>query len=165
MTWEQFLSHLNEEHSKTTCNKIYIVTKDGDYFVKSGNQIYLNPQLYKDLDSIHKGGFEIYCFDNLSDFLKYYNEQTHEIESLDSDILDKAREEEVNNLENTIMRFHYFHSTAEGRNPKGDKCPYCNSVGTLDDGFMRRSMFGGLTLQYRCSKCRGIIDTCDDQDF
>jgi hypothetical protein len=68
ITWEQLLSHC--KHHKVS--KLWIISRDGDFAVKSSKQVLLNPLLRRDLVTVCGDPVEIYCFDDLIDGLQHF---------------------------------------------------------------------------------------------
>lgn len=69
ITWEQLLR---------TCkgvSKLWIVTKDHDYFAKANEAIYLNPYLYRELMDVSSSSIDVYLFDDLLKAIRDFSSQ------------------------------------------------------------------------------------------
>jgi hypothetical protein len=59
ITWEQLLSRAG------SASKLWIISKDSDYFAESGSQLYLNAFLYQELLGLNPN-LEVVCFNRLA---------------------------------------------------------------------------------------------------
>lgn len=70
LIWEQLISRFKPGW------KLWIITKDSDYCITYGEQIWLNPFVYQDLVRIGNSAPEVYCFNNVGDGLKHFVKTT-----------------------------------------------------------------------------------------
>jgi predicted nucleic acid-binding protein len=91
ISWEQFLNHSNSSE------KIWIITKDQDYYTFFRNKRYLNSFLYNELVANNLAIPIVFCFESLAEGLKHFNENSLEkIENLPTeDELKIITEEEL----------------------------------------------------------------------
>ncbi|HRK00814.1 MAG TPA: PIN domain-containing protein [Ignavibacteria bacterium] len=143
ITWEILLSRIKKVTS------ISIVTNDRDYYTEFQGNLFLNAILFKEIKGINPK-IEIKLFDKLSEALIEINKKKT-IRSLPSkEVLGIIAKDE------TIIQ----DLTSE----KPDFCQNCSNKNTFTNGSFLRSRYGGLTLQYVCTKCGFRYDTGDPCD-
>lgn len=61
LTWEQLLSHFQGK------SRLWIISRDSDYFSKHYDKTFLNPLLYQDLVRLNQPPPEVFCFDSIGE--------------------------------------------------------------------------------------------------
>lgn len=104
ISWELFLK------CSISSEKIWIITKDLDYYTSFHGEIYLNPFLYNELVEANDGNPSIFCFESLSDGLNHFNKNSSEkIKELPTEEeLKTITEEELSNLPTQTENSHFF---------------------------------------------------------
>lgn len=70
LTWEQFLSFCKDKE------KLWIVTRDGDFVTRHEGKLFLNAALYDDLAHLNDTPPEVYCFDSIDDAIRDFAKVT-----------------------------------------------------------------------------------------
>jgi predicted nucleic acid-binding protein len=111
ISWEQFLN------CSTSSEKIWIITKDSDYYTVFKNKRYLNPFLYNELVVANIGNPSIFCFESLAEGLKHFNENSSEkIKELPTEEeLKTITEEELSDLATRTENSRFFHINEQER--------------------------------------------------
>src|SRR5262249_19161881 len=68
---------LNWEQLVTACNGnsgLWVLSRDGDYSTKIGNNMHLNPALLRDIERRCRPAPKVYCFDNIPDGIKSFTD-------------------------------------------------------------------------------------------
>jgi hypothetical protein len=66
LTWEQLLNYCQGK------SRLWIISKDRDYYSSYTGKAFLSPLLYQDLKRRHPQIQQVFCFKNLSDGLKHF---------------------------------------------------------------------------------------------
>jgi hypothetical protein len=66
LTWEQLLNHCQGK------SKLWIITRDTDYYTNYDSEVLLNPILSQELARLHQSPPEVVCFDNLEKGLRNF---------------------------------------------------------------------------------------------
>jgi hypothetical protein len=70
LTWEQLLSHFQGK------SRLWIISRDSDYFSKQYGKTFLNPLLYQDLARLNQRAPEAFCFDSISEGINDFVQKT-----------------------------------------------------------------------------------------
>jgi PIN domain len=95
LTWEQLLSYCMDKSNL----KLWIISKDRDFFTEYKHTLLLNPLLQQDLAGVFEPGSEVFCFDSIDKGIRDFVERTKvRAETLPTLEESKAIEKELNSL-------------------------------------------------------------------
>ena len=111
VSWELFKKH------SINSAKIWIITKDSDYYTAFKNRIYLNPLLYNELISVNSNCPSIFCFKSLAEGLKHFNQNSlKKIDNLPTEEeLKIITQEEFSDSETTVQKPQFFPIVEQGK--------------------------------------------------
>lgn len=111
VSWEQF------KNCSSSSDKIWIITKDLDYYTAFKDRLYLNALLYNELIIANAANPSIFCFESLADGLKHFNANSSEkIEKLPTeDELKIITEEELSDSATQTEGLSFFPIVEQGK--------------------------------------------------
>ncbi|MCS3702588.1 PIN domain-containing protein [Salinibacter ruber] len=150
LSWVQLLDYLESSEDE----KLWIITRDEDYYYEYKNELYFNPYLYDDLDDVLTN-FEVFIFKRLSKGLNHF--QDHE----DIDFEELEAGEEMEEIESEEKSFESPATSLRDYYSYPDKCPACGTEDWIGSTPALRGKRPYLTIHIICENCSYAHDTME----